>query len=412
MVGKRMNTDDRELSPFEAPVPVSPRRLEWLQGQLGRWRQAGLIDEPTAQRIAASYVASTRIEAVRLFVYLGGGLCGVGLIWLVAANVDIHDVSPLARFAVLALVWLGLVTVAELCPASPSGRLAALGGPLRLLALLAYGATVFQAAQSLQVPAYEPSLLMAWSLGGLAYVYATRAAAALVVAVATLVGWYVWALLDGGGEGPAVVLALALAVPVAAGIAALHDDGPLARLAGPWRAAAALLALGSLFAVAIPGVANGHLGSVVPIVLGGLAGVAIGALTVLRRRGSWLEVSGALAVAALAGVLVAAAPEHHVSLFSNSERPDTTQIAYTLAAGAAFLAAAVGVALAGVRREARALTNLAFGFLLVFLAIQSFGVLATILSGAGLLLAAGALLLTIGVALDRGRRRLLKEIAT
>jgi len=414
MVSKPDNRDDGDRCSGEQPAPatpMSPRRLNWLEGELARWQQAGLIDKPAAQRIAASYVASTRIEAVRLFLYLGAALCGVGVIWLVAANLDIHAVSPLARFAALALVWLGLVATAEACVECRGGRFAALGGPLRLLALLAYGGTVFQAAQSLQVPAYEPSLLATWAFGGLAYIYATRAAAGLVLAVATLVGWYVWALLDGGGQGPAVVLALALTVPIAAGIAALHDDGPLARLAGPWRAAAALLALGALFAAALPGVAHGHLGAPLPIALGGLVGVAIGALAIARRRESIPEVAGALIVALAAGLLVAVAPEHYVSLFSSSERPAGGQIAYTLLAWATFLAAAVGVALTGVRHEARAPTDLAFGSLLIFVAVQSLGVLATILSGAGLLLASGSLLFAVGVGLDRGRRRLLKEIS-
>jgi len=397
--------------PAEPAMPVSPRRLRWLEGELARWRKAELIDQAAAERIAASYVPSTRIEAIRLFLFLGAGLAGTGVIWLVAANVDVQAVGPLERFAVLTLVWLGLVAAAEACRECRGGRLATLGGPLRLLALLAYGATIFQTAQSLQVPAYEPSLLLAWSLGGLAYVYATRAAAALVLAVATLVGWWIWALLDGGGQGPAVVLALALTVPVTMGIAAAHDGGRLARLARPWRAAASLLALGTMFAAGVPGVAHGQVGPPLPIVLGGLVAVAVGVLAIARRREALPEVIGAMAVAAATALLVGVAPEHYVSVFSSSEAPGGTQIAYSVLAGAMFLAAAVGVALMGVRHEARGLTNVAFGFLLVFVAVQSFGALATILSGAGLLLASGLLLLVIGMALMGGRRRLLEEIA-
>jgi uncharacterized membrane protein len=86
-----------------------------------------------------------------------------------------------------------------------------------------------------------------------------------------------------------------------------------------------------------------------------------------------------------------------------------SQSAYTLFACALFLAAAVGVALAGVTRGQASLTTLAYGALLLFLAVQSFGLLAALTSGAAVVLGVGAVLLVAGVVLDRGRRRLIEE---
>lgn len=405
-----MPKSKRDNRDIPTKVTVTPGRLRWLEAELGRWREDGLIDQSTAERIAAGYGAGTRPQVVRMMLFVGAALVGVGVIWLVAANVDIRQVGPLARFAGVAALWVGFVVAGEVVSGGWRGRFGGLAEPLRMLALLAYGGAIFQAAQSLQVPAYEPSLLLAWSLGGLGYAYATRAAAALTVVIATIVGWYVWTLLD-GGDGPAVLLGLALAAPVAAGAAALHDGGSLARFAGPWRFAAAVLALAAMFAAAVPSVAHGRTGSSLPIVLGALAGTAIGAVAIARNgRRAVPEVAGALAVALALGLLIVVAPDTYVEPFS-SRAPETAQTLYTLLAAALFLAASVGVAVVGIGRGARRLTDLAFAFLLLFVAVQSFGTLASILSGAGLVLAAGAVMLTVGILLDRGRRRLIKDLA-
>ena len=52
---------------------------------------------------------------------------------------------------------------------------------VRILAALTFGAVIMQAAQSLQVPAYEPQLLAWWGLGALVHAYVVRATGPLVV---------------------------------------------------------------------------------------------------------------------------------------------------------------------------------------------------------------------------------------
>jgi uncharacterized membrane protein len=282
------------------------------------------------------------------------------------------------------------------------GTFEAAAGPLRVLAVLAYGATIFQVAQSLQVPAYAPHLLLAWALGGLAFSYATRALAALTLSVAVLGGWLVWAVGEAAGSDAGFVVGLAFAMPLAAAVAALHDSaGPpaLRDLGDPWWVAAACFGLIALFAAAIPDFAasaDDRLpGTTMTLV--GLACVVLGAAAVVRSPSAAREVAAAFVLAVVAVGLVLVADEESAG--------------YVLAACGAFLVAAVAVAALGASRSLPGLTNLAFLALLVFVAVQSFGLMADILSGAALLLTVGVLLLVIGLVLDRGRRALLREAA-
>ena len=156
-----------------APRPVPPRQLAWLRSEVAEWTSRGIISEDQARRISSSYSADThtRFSVGRVLLYLGGGFVGIGLIWLVAANLD--QLSPTARFVAVALLWLAFLVGGELLASRKVS--APVVGAARLLAALGIGAVLFQAAQSLQVPAFEPRLLGLWSAAALLHGYATRA---------------------------------------------------------------------------------------------------------------------------------------------------------------------------------------------------------------------------------------------
>lgn len=381
------------------PHPISRNDLRWLESQLLDWRAEGLVDDGAADAIRSRYEVSARPQVTRLFLGLGAALAGVGLLWLVAANVDVEAIGPLWRFVLVTALWLALTAGAELARARGAGAL--LREPLSLLSALGFGGALFQAAQSLQVPAYEPRLLLAWGAGALLYAYAVSARGALIVGVAAVTGWWTWALFDAAGDGlSGAVAGLAVTAPAAAAAAALHLDE---RFAEPWRFSAAVLALVAIFIVAAGGTERTGL-PVLELVAGAVAAAGLCALAARRAAGDRPELAGAAALAALTVLLVVVGPAH-----AGLEQREGAGAVHALVASAVFLAAAVGVALAGARHSMPSLTNLAFGALLVFAAVQSFGLLAELLSGAALLLTIGIGLLVIGVLLDRGRRHLLEE---
>lgn len=203
---------------------------------------------------------------------LGGAFVGVGLIWLVAANLE--QLSPVTRFAGVTACWLGAVAGAELLAARSRQQDQSSGsatvGAVRLVAALAFGAVVFQAAQSLQVPAYDSGLVGAWAAGALLYGYAAGAVAPLLVGILTGVGWYVWAVTERTDSVAGAAVALLLAAVLATAVTVAHTCGWQPRFAPPWRLTGALLALGGLFLAALP--RTGHDGDAVPGVV--WAGVA------------------------------------------------------------------------------------------------------------------------------------------
>ncbi|MET8142896.1 DUF2157 domain-containing protein [Sphaerisporangium sp. NPDC005288] len=322
-------------------VRVPARRLAWLRGELARWQAEGVIDATAAERIAGRYVPGRRLSLERVVLLLGGGFLGVGLIWVVAANLD--QLSPLARFAGITVVWLAAAVLGEAL-AGPAVRSAA-----RLVAVLAAGGVVFQAAQSLQVPAYGSGLLGVWAAGALAYAYATHAAGPLLAALVLGASWYGWWAGEQTDSAGGVAVCLVAAGTTAISLAVLHErlrtragaiagpdgaggtqegsagdgetqDGPVraggavtggpvpagivrdvgapspwsGRFAAVWRAAGFLLALGGLFVAAFPGVSQGEMYGA-PALWAGLtaAAVAAGAALVLGGAGDRREAAAA-----------------------------------------------------------------------------------------------------------------------
>ena len=385
-----------------ATRPATPAQLAWLTSQLADWQSAGVLDETQASAIRGRYHAAPettrRFSLARLLLSLGAVFVGVGLIWLVAANLD--QLPPLLRFLTVAAIWLALLATGEVLHARPARIPSPVVGSVRLLAALAFGAVIFQAAQSLQVPAYEPGLVGLWAAGALVHAYGVRGTGPLLVGMATLLTWFIWQVMYDAASPLAVVLTLGVGSVVGIAVSALHE-GRLPRFAPPWREVGAFLALATLFTAALPFIsAEDFTWSrwlVVGLVLAGLAGVA----AVLLSEGTTrFEPLAALAVPGLATLLV---------LWDSGTATEALTVADWAHAGvsvAVFVLVAVGVAVLGILRDSWRLTALAVAGLAVFTTFQSFAVFAQIIQGAWLFLVLGLIFAGTGYGFDRARREL------
>jgi hypothetical protein len=89
------------------PAPHSA----WLGHEVAGWKADGIITDDQAALVLGRYHAVRRLELSRIALWLGAGFVGIGIIWLVAANLD--QLPPLGRFVAVTLLWLGSLVAAE-----------------------------------------------------------------------------------------------------------------------------------------------------------------------------------------------------------------------------------------------------------------------------------------------------------
>ena len=385
---------------------VTRSQLSWLESELRDWQADGILDGEQAGRIASRYRADHRFPLARLLLTIGAVFIGIGVIWLVAANID--ALTPTTRFAGISLFWLATLAGAEvLAVRRDTDRSSPLVGAVRLIAALAFGGVTFQAAQSLQVPAYEPALVGWWALGSLVHAYAVRAVLPLVVAILGGATWIGWAVLPESDSGLSIVLCLVGVAVLGVSLAAVHGRWT-PELAGPWRELGAGFLLSGLFAAALPFVDGDHFRFTPTLgVVLALAVVAAVAAVATSAEARW-EVLGALGAALAAGGLVAWDIGGDLGFESTSVTG--VDVLHTAVSVAVYVLVAVGVAVVGALRESWRLTALATVGLVVFTTFQSFSVFARILEGAWLFVALGVVFLGTGFLFDRGRRRLVAVV--
>lgn len=387
-------------------TPTTAQRFRWLTGELQAWEREGLIDAPTASAISGRYLVPKESGVnnlpVRIILTLGSFFVGIGLIWLVASNLD--QLSPLVRIVVVILIWVALAVTGELTQRT-------VGGAFKLLTALAFGAVVFQAAQSLQVPAYRPQLLAAWGAGALLYAYARRSRGAAFVAIPVLAAWYIWQVMDASASLATFTIAILLGSVVAVSVAALHPQQwrGFGRL---WLSLGAVMSLVGVFSAALPyGDSDGlpwagALGAGVILVIG-LAVAAVWRSTRTEQLGIALAVVALLAGAALS--LWSPFPS------STGMIPDQFSFEMWLRTGLAiviFLAVAGGWAIVGAREALPVISVAATAGVVVFVTFQSFAVFAPIISGATLFLLVGTVMIITGVVAERARRRIGSEVTS
>jgi hypothetical protein len=367
-----------------------------LNARLLRWREAGVVDGPTAARIEAFEARGESSSGLRwpviLAIAFGALMVGAGVLLFVAAHWD--RMSPTVRFgSVLAMVGFFHGAGAYLTERFPKLSIAMHG-----LGTLALGAGIFLAGQIFNLEEHWPGGIMLWATGAwIGYALLRDWVQGVLAALLTpfwLSGEWIEATKRFDSRTSGIPLAVGILLLAVAYISARRDDRdrPLRRGLG-WIGGIALIPAAAVVAV-----------------------LTHEAWDILAREG---PLPGGLA---FAGWSAAIAIPLVLSFFLRGREAWTTALAMAWGVLLAFLhpeaigylwcaAGAVGLVAWGLRDGRPERINLGVaGFAITLLSFYFSNVMDKLGRSLGLM-GLGALFLLAGWTLERTRRRLLAQIA-
>jgi uncharacterized membrane protein len=361
-----------------------------LGESLARWRQAGLIDAATSDRILAFEASQSSPARLRWPVITalaaGGLMLTAGALLFVAAHWAY--LAPAARMAIL----LAGLAAAHAGGVATSERFPALAITLHAVGTGMLGATLFLAGQTWHLEANWPQGFLLWAIGAWAGYLLLASWPQLLFAALLTPAWLVaeWADRLGALREPNAVIPTSGLLLLA--LVYLLADGGDQRSAD--RTALAILGAIALIPLAILTVllvGDLHVGSNAAVPPGGRLmwwGVALGGPLLvaarLRGREAWIAVIGLLWV--VAGVNLGRHPG---------------VLAYLWAAFGA-----IGVTATGVHDRSRRCINLGLASFAITIVIFYFSSVLDKLGRATSLLTGGVLFLLLGWGLESLRRRL------
>ena len=130
---------------------------------LGRWIDAGLLDEQTAARIRAyerEHTGSTRLRwPIWIALTFGALMLCAGVLLFVSAHWD--GLSPQARFALVVVLVSGF----HIAAAAAGGRFPGMATTLHAVGTVSLCAGIFLAGQIFNLDEHWPGGVMLWALG-------------------------------------------------------------------------------------------------------------------------------------------------------------------------------------------------------------------------------------------------------
>lgn len=151
-------------------------RKEWMRREIAGWREEGIVDAPTAEKLLVRYAPASR--SLSWGALLAGGfgalLIGLGIIALFAANWTCFDRPARAAIAVTPLVVCGLVA---LLASARGWKSRVLWEALGILWCVSTAAAACLVAQTYQVGGSAPGLILFVALLTVPIVWLSRSVA-------------------------------------------------------------------------------------------------------------------------------------------------------------------------------------------------------------------------------------------
>jgi len=418
-----------EQTPDSDSGPITDRsdaqasgRHRWLTGRIGQWRESGLItDEQSRAILDFESVGPPRfrlgLRFNRLIVVLstlGAVLIGAGLISFVASNWD-----GIPAMAKLFLLLAGQITTFWAAYQLQFVRgYPRVGGAIMFAGAAWFGANVFLVAQSYHLATDNPDLLIWWFLGILPLAYLTRSKPITVMAVGIFTVGVAWkaATQTDNVSGALLVMGMLLftaAALYAIGMLHLRREN-LKFHAGPYLISGALLAIAMTFTLTFDRVFRGLLGERVVdpqavtgqyLVLAAIvSGISVAAIVMAVRDAdhagrtlvSRFAEPGVIALVVGFGWLIATLP------FGSPEP-------YVIGFNLLLVLLIFGSIVLGIVNRREALVNVGIVFFVIDVSTRYLELAWDLLDTSLAFIVGGLLLLGTGYAMERARRRLLRQ---
>ncbi|MSQ14025.1 MAG: DUF2157 domain-containing protein [Dehalococcoidia bacterium] len=399
--------------------PLDEQSIALLQRETSVWVARGLVTQEQAAAILTGYEAAPagpghwlQGRLITALAVLGAVLVGLGVILFIGANWQ-----TIPKFGKLAMVFVGLVaTYGAGFWTTDRLRMPNVGTAVILLGALLFGAAVFLVAQAYHVRAGTPSLFLWWLLGVLPLAYALRSRAVLVLGVGTglaTLGVYAASWMHGGGGFvlPFFALAMVVGICLAALGSAKRRIVATEWAAQPLQWAGALVLLVALYMFTFRFLFSEALAREAALRWQFLlafhlsAGVGLATLIAVWLsdvRAGRASSSGSLAFVGLAALVGGA----YWALFT----PLGSEVSYALVFNVAMAVAILGLVLVGYLDGKAAAVNLGIGLAVLDIVTRYFDLAWRLLDRSVAFIMGGLLLLALGFALERLRRRVLTTI--
>ncbi len=139
---------------------ISRARLEWLERESGRWRDAGAIDEQARKRILAGYEGVPLVRGPVLLVVLAILMFGIGVLLLIGYNW--HRIPDPGKVAIILASIAASFTGSAVAYARQK---AGAGEGLAFFGTLLYGNGIWLIAQVLHIQGHFPDAFLWFGIG-------------------------------------------------------------------------------------------------------------------------------------------------------------------------------------------------------------------------------------------------------